>query len=272
MLDAEPAHEAHQTADRDVALTLLDHREEGGRDARRLGDVGEREAPPPPELAEPRAEGALAEGFRAVAVRRCCRRPARHAARRSGGAPLDPLAQQEHLCVMRRDEAVPAVVVHRAGPPGDEDHETSIRVDAELLSRDDAGRDAAHELRGVASDLEVDGPSPPRRGASVRTSRPRRRGTSRARRRRRPHVRPSSRGPTRRLAVRRRGRRRRPLRARRRARRHSGRGCDRVIDAAPSGAVGHPTGMVADATSGSSACGRRPACRPCTSRRCRARP
>src|SRR5262249_26979546 len=63
--DPEPVDEAHEPADGDVALPLLDRREEGRRDPRALRDLREGDAARPPELAKPCAE---------VATRRLLRR------------------------------------------------------------------------------------------------------------------------------------------------------------------------------------------------------
>ena len=88
--DAEPADEAHQPAHRDVALPLLDHRQEGRGDPGALGDVREREAAPSPQLPQPRADPPSAERDRA---RRPCAPPSPTRGSTLTSPLLDPLCE-----------------------------------------------------------------------------------------------------------------------------------------------------------------------------------
>src|SRR3990170_1247824 len=72
--DSVPVDEPHQATDRNVALPVLDHREKRGRDAGRLGDLGERQRARRAQLTQAPAEISVARVGRHVrSSRRACR-------------------------------------------------------------------------------------------------------------------------------------------------------------------------------------------------------
>ena len=138
-----------------TVMSLCPSRPSTGRTrrSRALGDVREREPAPSPQLPQPRAEPALGRPapWSSVAVRRVP-----DARLDAHVALLDPLAKHQDLRVVRSGQAAPPVVVHRAGPPGEQDDEAPAESPPRSSPADDARRDATHEMVWVDSHLVVD--------------------------------------------------------------------------------------------------------------------
>ena len=251
--DPEPVDEPHEAADGDVALPLLDHREERRRDPGALGDLGEGDAARPPELAAAACRGRRADARppaggcdRLESSRRAryssCRRPPRSAWRSSriSASCATTRRCQRSSSIERARQAVSTTRLVPGSPT--------------IVARDDTRADPPDEPVGVAADLVVHDPLLRYGNHADDGLRAVEEGRSR---RHRPVLRarlPAPERPLTEAALGRRGTRRHGRDAPSRARTRNGRGPRCVMNRASGGADGAPRARRL-ATSGSSAAG-----------------